>query len=367
MNIAVYCTGHGYGHLTRSLAVVTALKEQQPHLRVHLRFPYPKELVLGHFDGIADSYKEIRFDIGLVQLDSLHHDLETSIKRLEFYYGPEGDKLVESEAEWLQRKKIDFALADTPPRPIEACRLAGVPAIAISSFGWDDIWQPLACEDSRMNRFAELASKSYSTLHTTYRTPMNMEMKSFPNVIDVPLVARKAIKSKDEVRKRLSLPSDKPLILLAYGGEGMASGNQLSKNLIQKANFIVTEPMERPNQDFFYLSNSCLNSSDISYSELIKAVDVAMIKPGYSTVAECVAQKTAVVYTPRDSFPEAETIQNYIHNNLPHSILSEEDLRNGDWEDALNKILDRFPLTFGDIPAYGAEIITKSILDIFRK
>jgi hypothetical protein len=367
MNLAVYCTGHGYGHLTRSMAVVQALKVKIPELIVHLRLPFPAELVLGHFGGIADSYKEIKLDIGLVQIDSLHHDLEASIKKLDFYYGSEGDKLVEAEAEWLINNKIDFALLDTPPRAFDACALANIPAFAVASFGWDDIWNELAADDSRMTRFADLASKSYNSISKTFRTPMNLGMKAFPNIVDVPLVVRQASKSIDEVRNKLDLPSDKPLVLLAYGGEGFESVILPSKSLMKKVHLIFTEPMKSPNEDFIYITDNRLSTQNVSYSELIKAVDIAMIKPGYSTVAECVAQKTAVIYTPRDSFPEAKTIQNYIHNNLPFSVLPEENLRNGEWEEAIDNLLDRFPLTFNDIPANGAEIIAKNILDTFKK
>ena len=46
MNLAVYVTGHGYGHLTRTCEVLRSLRAAAPGVRQHLRAPFPAKKII---------------------------------------------------------------------------------------------------------------------------------------------------------------------------------------------------------------------------------------------------------------------------------------------------------------------------------
>ncbi len=99
--LAVYITGHGYGHLTRTLEICKSIRKFAPEVEIHLRAPYDPDFIKNSFGFLAETHACVRLDIGLIQKDSLNPDMGKTVQELSYHYGQEGNALVEIEAEWL--------------------------------------------------------------------------------------------------------------------------------------------------------------------------------------------------------------------------------------------------------------------------
>jgi len=365
MNFAVYATGHGYGHLARILEVMREIVRLHPSSEIHVRAPFSKERVQNFLGYPPTSRTQVRLDVGLVQYDSLRHDHEESMQRLQFFFGKDGDLLLKREAEWLRSRKIDVALIDIPPHAFEAAHKADIPSVGIGNFGWDRVWDKLSAERPEYKRFADIASRYYSRAEVFYSGGMEFGLEAFKEIERVPLIARGSALSKEEAKRQLGLNSDRPVVLIAFGGEGLKGFEVPADSLLQSCQFVATPPLHDLHPAIRFISEKEINARGLRYNDLVRAADAAILKPGYSTVAECAANGTAIVVVPRVSFPEADVIQRFVEQNLPSETLSIEQLLAGEWDSALRSLLAKRPFDFRDIRTNGAEIIARRILQRF--
>src|SRR5205814_2055448 len=123
MRIAILCSAHGFGHLTRQLAVGEALLElgAEP---VYFSAA-PQELFDEYLPGVGRIPWAV--DVGLAQRDSLTEDVGATLSLLEERCS---ERAVERLAGELRSVGFDRAVVDIAPAALEACRRAGVPALA---------------------------------------------------------------------------------------------------------------------------------------------------------------------------------------------------------------------------------------------
>ncbi len=364
MKLAAYITGHGYGHLTRCTEVLRYLARLSPDTEIHVRAPYRRDTVVQMLGFEPASVTSVRLDIGIIQRDAIRADWDETLVRLEYYFGQKGAALVEEEAEWLEAAGIDAAYMDIPVRPFDACRLAGVPAFGIANFSWDYIWADLAEERSHFAVYARRAREAYRTCEKLFRTRMATDLSAFPVIEDVPLVARLSDVDPATVRKALGIDPLKPVVILSYGGEGLSGITFPPEELHKDFQFIITEPMADPGQPFRFISEAEQAELGLRFCDLVHMADVVMSKPGYSTVAECVGNLTAMVYSERkDRFAEYDAIVDYIQQQLPYAYLPSEALYAGQWRSALEAVLEaNETFAFGREPVNGAEVVAKKLL-----
>jgi len=363
MNLAVYPSGHGYGHLTRTLEVVREMKRFHPDLRVHIRAPFSPRHIEEALGFLPESHIEVRLDIGLVQIDSLHHDHEASLAALKEFFGEAGERLLETESAWLRSASIDAALIDIPPHAAEACRLAGVPAYALGNFSWDVIWESYLDSRPDYEDYVRIARGWYGSIRTFYSGEMDLPLPAFSSVERVPLIARRSTLAAAEVRELLGIDSRKPVVLLAFGGEGLKGLRGIDERAANEFQLVATPPLPNLGESVLYVTDEFLHEKGIRYCDLVHAADIAMIKPGYSTVAECAANQTAVLHVPREGFIEADVIGRWIEENLPSEVLDRDDFQSGRWATAIFRLWEKSPFLFKPLETNGAEVVARRLLE----
>jgi L-arabinokinase len=179
--------------------------------------------------------------------------------------------------------------------------------------------------------------RSYGRATLLCRLPLHGDLGAFPRIRDVPLVARSAALAGAEVRRRLDLPRDRRLVLLSFGGIGLSLD---AVPALPGVSFLSTAGATvggagprgcRP------LAHDELRRAGVRYEDLVGAVDAVLTKPGYGIVAECIANRTAMVYTARGRFAEYGRLVDGIEAHLAHAFLAAEDLRAGRWGAALDR------------------------------
>ena len=147
-----------------------------------------------------------------------------------------------------------------------------------------------------------------------WRLPLHGGFATVPHVIDLPFVARHALRRSigDDVTAELSLPVDRPLVLGSFGGYGV-SGLRLWRAATAWTTSIVV--MTAPAAEIASIDGPVHRVAEediygrgLRYVDLVAAVDVVVTKPGYGIIADCVANQTAMLYTSRGRFVEYDVM-----------------------------------------------------------
>src|SRR5574341_488071 len=216
--LAVYVSGHGFGHATRTAEVLRAVRERASALRISICTSAPSFL----FQGVVGpplAVRAVECDVGLVQKDALTIDETATAEAVRrFLIGWEA--LVSREARWLRESGARLVLGDIPPLAFAAAAAAGVPSIALGNFSWDWIYRHLAARQPSLAEAAAHAAAAYARAGLLLRLPFAGDLSAFARVEDVPLVARAPELEKAEARRRLGLDA-RPVVQISFGGVGL--------------------------------------------------------------------------------------------------------------------------------------------------
>ena len=352
-NTAVfYISGHGYGHATRQIEIINALRAIRPDLRIVVRTSAPPwlfDLAVTQPVSIAPGDP----DTGVVQIDSLRVDATASIDRAWTFHRTL-DARAKVEASLLERHNVTLVAGDIPPLAFAAAAAGGVPAVAIGNFTWDWIYEHYQEQVAAAPDLLPVIRNAYATADRAWRLPMAGGFASFPRVVDAPLVARHARRASGETRRALGLPADRPLVLVSFGRYGFGAVDWATVTRQDDFGVIVThDPVDGgPHRSavnghgaLFDVDVAAMLDQGLRYEDLVGAVDVVLSKPGYGIIAECAANDTALVYTSRGDFAEYAVLAEAMPRLLRCAYIEQRDLFAGRWAPVLREVLDQPPLS----------------------
>jgi len=364
-SIAFYISGHGFGHAARQIEVINALAPRLPDgWRLVVRTGAARWL----FDRTLRA--RVTFlpgdcDPGIVQIDSLRLDEAATAKAAAAFYATV-DERVAAEAALLQAHEARLVIGDAPPLACAAAAAAGVASVVIGNFTWDWIYEAYE-EAFAVDAPAVLPviRQAYAAAKAGWRLPMHGGFATVPSVTDLPFVARHASRPKAQVLRALQIPADKPLALTSFGGYGL-EGLDLDRLDCRHRWTVVstgrTMP-ERVPEATAFVHEGWIYDRGLRYEDIVAAVDVVVTKPGYGIISECIANRTAILYTSRGRFPEYDVMVRDMPRVLRSDYIDQEALLAGAWLDPLDALLAAPPPP--ERPATdGAQVTVGRILDL---
>ena len=360
-SLVYYITPHGYGHAVRSLEVIRRMLEIMPDLKVSIVSDLPEALIAQCVGGPLPQRRR-RIDIGLVQRDSLHFDLPGTLAALRELRA-RGEESIEEEIRFLKAERANGIVSDISFLPFHASYRCGIPSIGLSNFAWNWIYESYADSDKGWREVIEWIREGYRRCDLFLRLPMHGDCSVFPAICDVPLIARKSERSREELRGILTGGSDRGACLVSFAELEMDREAQKRLESMRDRVFFYKHPLE-----FHYAANAVsLDNIPITYNEAVAAVDVVITKPGYGIVSDCLAYGTPMLYTDRGLFPEYEILVEEMQRRLTAVYIPSPHLRSGDWEQALKQLEDA-PRRFSPVRIDGGSVCAQSILTrIFGK
>jgi L-arabinokinase len=364
--LVAYVSGHGFGHASRTIELLNTLATRAPEIRLELRSPVAPWLV-ARTARAALSHVTVECDTGAVQRDSLHVDPEATIRRAEAFMAT-WDERVAVEAAALKAAHAALVVADAPPLGIAAACAAGVPAVLLGNFTWDWIY----ADYPGGSAVAETIGRVYAHADLALRLPLHGGFATCPRVRDVPFIARRSHRGRDEVRRALGLPLDRPLALVSFGGYGV-EGLDLAALaatpgigiVMSGATLVGGETLQArgPTGALLPVDEAALYDRGFRYEDLVRAVDVVVSKPGYGIIAECAANGTALLYTSRGRFAEYGVLVAGMPRILRTAFVDRTTLLAGRWAPAVRALLDQPPPPErADVS--GAEVAAALLLDM---
>jgi L-arabinokinase len=347
--IVFYISGHGFGHASRDIEIIRALRGLAPDRPITVCTQAPRQL----FERVLEEGVEIRVvecDTGLIQIDSLRADEGASVRRAAEFYG-RFDVAVSREAEFLRERRAALVLGDIPPLAYAAAASAGIDSVAIGNFTWDWIYEGFPEHVSAHPQLLPTIRGAYALASLALRLPLHGGFAGLDHAVrDIPFIARQSGRARTDVRRALGLPEG-PLLLLSFGGYGLRGLNVRTPALLRGYTLVITDdasgrelwrdrasdgPSSFP---VVQIAQTQLERLGYRYEDLVRAVDIVVTKPGYGIVSECVANDTAILYTSRGRFPEYDVLVTGMQRYVRSQFIPQEALLAGEWEPYLTRLL----------------------------
>jgi hypothetical protein len=329
-HLFVDISSHGFGHLAQTAPVLDRLAELRPDLRITLRSGLPeaklRQRIRAPFAHIAAAS-----DFGYVMIDALHIDLAATAAA---YRAASADfpARVAADAALFRRLGVDTVFADVSYLPLAGAARAGLPAMALCSLNWADLFAHFfGHEDWAPPIHAQMlaAYRGATFLRTTPSMPM-------PDLADQRVVAPIASLGRErrsELRESIGAGETARIVLVALGGIPLR---------------LPIEDWPRlPDTHWLVPADGCptrddchaIEALDWLFVDLLRSADAIVTKPGYGTFAEAACNGTAVLYQRRPDWPEQEALIAWLHAHARAREIDAETLRRGTFAAALDELM----------------------------
>ncbi len=346
--IVFYISGHGFGHVTREVEVINQL---EPVLRasgsastIVLRTAADPWLLDRTLRVPAERMPAV-VDTGIVQVDSLHLDEDATFQAARDFYASFETRARE-EADLLRALKARMVVSDIAPLAFEAAHRAKIPSLGIGNFSWDWIYEGYPEHAAHAGMVISTIRVACRKATRLLRLPLHGGFETFPVIEDIPFIARHAVHARDDVRRALGIPLDKPAVLASFGAYGVSQLAAAPPDCLPAWSVVVSDRTMQEGASstaepsgLTHIHEDRLYEQGFRYEDLVGAVDVVLTKPGYGIVSECVANDTALVYTSRGRFPEYDIFVRDMPSYLRCAFISQDDLQAGRWRHALDTAL----------------------------
>lgn len=175
MNIAVYISGHGFGHLAQMAPVLNRIYQIRPECRFLIRCALPQTELRARltFDFELDDES---VDVGVIQKSAIEEDREGSIALMRHWTATMADR-IERETTVLNRFKPAVVISNISPLAFPAARTLGVPGIGLATLDWFTIYSHWLNADDPV---ITVLKKAYEMCDLLLSPPMAMDMQLFP-------------------------------------------------------------------------------------------------------------------------------------------------------------------------------------------
>ena len=356
--VAVYVSDHGFGHATRTAAILERWLAVDPDLVVHVRTTLPRWL----FPAVGDRlrFREGTTDFGLVQPNCLTIDFGATLARLDELEAA-FDRRVATETAWLREIDAGLVVGDIPPLAFASAEGAGLPSIAIGNFSWDWIYGHYVDRHAGFALHARRAADRYRFARMLLRLPFHGDMPAFRSVVDLPILTHRTTISALEARRALGLPVEGPLVLLSFGGIGFPGLDVHRLAEMAPIRFVTTDRVSSAPANLLRL-----DAGEIDYTTLLAACDAVISKPGYGIVAACLARGQRLLCAWREDFPEAPILVRALEQHGTAAFVSVEKLARAGFAEDLEALLSR-PVAPARLPADGAERAVEALSRELRR
>jgi hypothetical protein len=339
-SVVFYISGHGFGHAVRQIAIIDALHALEPDTPLFVRTSAPEWLFRRSTDA-GFTLLPGATDTGVAQIDSLRPDEAETIARARAFH-LELPERAEHEAATLRRCGAALVVADAPPLACAAAAAAGIPAVVCANFTWDWIYRAYAEQPGASELVASIG-ESYALAESGWRMPLHGGFETFREVIDIPFVARHSRRglAPHAIRATLGLPAERRLALISFGGYGLRRLPLDQLDCFRRWDVVLSSPGDQDTAlppGVHNVPDGRIYGAGLRYEDLVRGVDVVVTKPGYGIIADCLANDTAMLYTPRGRFPEYDVMVEAMPRFLRCRKLELDDFENGRWKDALDEL-----------------------------
>jgi len=335
-HVVATISGHGFGHLSisapvlnriyqeipdLSLTIISGLSRERLHTRIHVPFAYQHSLT---DSGVAmDPGLSVRVVETATAYRLLHQHWEQHIRDYACKLGELGCDLVLSNVSCLS---------------LAAARHLGIPAIAICSLNWADIFAYYCHEFQGFERIHDQMLMAYNSADVFLKPTPCMPMNGLTNTRLLGPIAAFGVDRKHDIHHRLGVDPSCKLVLVAMGGHDMKLSvdwpARTDIHWLVSRRWSVTHP-----------STAAFEDLGLPFLDLLASCDLLIGKPGYGTFTEAACAGKPVLYLSRADWPEERYLIDWLRQHGRCKQIAPERLRGGDFIDDALSLLDNGPVS----------------------
>lgn len=321
VTLYVAISAHGYGHIAQTAPVLNELHRRIDGLRVVLECAAPREILAHRFD-FGFEHVPIASDFGMVMKDALEVDVAASHARYVAFHA-NLDREIHAACARLREHGADLLLANIPYVPLLAAQRLGLPALAMCSLNWADIYRGLCAGMPGFERIHQEMLEGYAGAETFIAMEPGMEMPDLDNITRIGPVANIGRSEPTKMRGRLHLPDQTRLVTVSMGG--IATQLPISRwPRMQGVTWVMPDSAEARRDDM--VAHSALDSP---FVDILCASDALVTKPGYGAFVEAACNGVPVLYVPRVDWPEAPFLVRWLQERGTCREIGYDDLISG--------------------------------------
>jgi hypothetical protein len=333
LHLLVCISSHGWGHLAQTVPIVAALRSLVPGLRITVRTGLDADVVRERFRVAGQPAPDVlpdRSDFGFEMHDAITIDDQRSIARY---------AALHADATWLDRERdalralgVDAVIANIGYMPLAAAASLGLPAFGVSSLNWADVLASRAHGRADVLAIAESMRRAYSKADRLFALVPGMPFDGFERRVRAAPIARRGRADRAGLRKALGVAATQRIMMVAFGGLPMAfdtarwqlpmgwSAVMLTQGTVETPTVIAAERL------------------GWDYIDLLASCDLLVAKPGYGTFAEAGFASRDTLAVPRDDWPEAPWLIDWLAQHARCATIALSDLRAGRFEPGLSAL-----------------------------
>lgn len=321
--LTYYVTAHGYGHGARSCDILATLCRECPELCVTVVSGLPRTFFESRLPMERVQLREARFDLGMVQLDSVRVDVSATLEaNLDLL--SRADDLVARETEALRAEGCRLVAVDIPALPLEAASKLGIPGVAVGNFGWDWIYSAFAAQNRSWNRVIERLRRGYSQASLLLRLPFAEAMEAFPRRQEVGLVARPGKPCRGRLAELTGADPCRRWALVSFTTLELTPSARRRAAATEGWQFFTVQPLDWQEHGFL-----AVDPSLVAFCDLVASVDVVLSKPGFGILSDAIVNGRPLVYVERSDFLEYPVLERGLKRFLRHHHLPAAELYRG--------------------------------------
>lgn len=345
MRLLVSLSPHGFGHIVQTAPVVNLLRRRLPTLQLTLRTTTPREFLATRFEGQFNHLAEA-VDFGMRMIDAVEVSATQSLDAYATLHA-NWDEKINTEVARLETISPDIIIANAPYLTLAAAATLGIPAVALCSLNWADIFAPYCHHDSRSAPIIAQMRNAYCAASYFIQTQPAMPMEWLPRRVEVGPVVHLGVNRRTEISQRLNLTADERLVLVGLGGIAMRLPiEQWPRNT--GIRYIVPTEWQAAHPDSIPIS-----ALSMPFIDLLCSCDVLITKPGYGSFTEAACNNIPVLYISRGDWPEEPYLVKWLKQKGRCVKITRQQLETGQLVESIDQVLAIPPKALP--PATGAE------------
>lgn len=309
--IAYYISDYGYGHATRSTAIIRELLKQNENVRVIICHSFALGFLQQSFKHEPRvAFREVATDVGYVlKENSLEPDVEVLNKNVSSYVNEFPMKLSQ-ETHFMKEENVSFVISDISPLGIASSAALKMPSLGLSNFTWYTAYEGLI--EERLLKFlhAQYKQMTYQFSLACSNEPHwgieeNQSFGFYARDTDTFGVQR--------IREEIDATRRSKII---YFGLGMKVNIETLSELpiwqSPNCKFIVSSNINVNHPNVYHIPKNAVETQDY-----VGAADLVLTKAGWGTISEAVCAGVPLLITNRSSMKEdLHTIDYLVRHEL---------------------------------------------------
>ena len=341
MRIGYFITPHGFGHATRSCAIMEAMLSSRKNIQFSIFTKVPEWLFAESIPAQSFEYFEMETDLGLVQTSPFHEDELATVNELKKRV-PFDQSIDDRQLNDFAKLNLDIIICDIAPMGIYIAKKLGIPSVLVENFTWDWIYEGYSLIREEASTQISYMKDLFDQVdfHIQTEPVCSTRNRDCRHVHSVMPVSRSIKSSRASFFQQLGIDIRKPTLTLSMGGIPGGICDYDSLKNYKSYQFLIPNMRNShswQDENLYYFGRD----SNIDYPDWIAHADIVIGKMGYSTFSETYFSGTPFYYILRDKFKESSIMDDYAQSNTNSLSMTEEEFVSMKWIENIPTLLSK--------------------------